>query len=69
MLIRVERLISLIVDVNCCDVNPMNMSIYSDVLLDTRKYASLNQLKNVFRSVIQICSNTTQTRTRSFMQS
>ena len=34
-----------IVDVKCHDVNPMNMSVYSDVVSDTRKFASPNQLK------------------------
>ncbi len=34
-----------IVDVNCHDVNPMNMSMYSDVVSDTRKYTSPNQLQ------------------------
>jgi len=34
-----------IVDVNLHDVNPMNMTVYSDVASDTRKYNSPNQLK------------------------
>ena len=56
------------VDVNCHDVDPMNMSMYSNVVSNTRKYASPNQLEKCIQVYVSNIFKHNQKKTQSCMQ-